>query len=410
MKDATYAPESWENQGMWWTVGPIFRLSICLLLLVNLGSLFGQGAPLVELKLAKDKEQAIRLLQSQQSNFKCAHNVVKSTNYSLRPTVAFTAWAKYKTMVKQGDELRYLIRIRPLGKSDTDWRYYLMRMALSQFSPQFKAYLQRFGVQAAIALTLGEGKYQVETAFFGENSVCLGKLTVEADKRRDSGGAFIPTGAIMTLWEADLESAKLTPEREGELLIVAHLGRARRFRNRLDNFEISVTAQKMLATLESLRFEKVRVVAVCLEQQAIVYEKSGFSASDRRDLVAAMRAVELGTIDFEKIAKPKGHQELIRQVFGSGNPAAVVIVGFTSIFLDKPMDSLLEELKSVGRNIYYLQTRGPGSALDDFFDRLVKKQDGEIYDVYTPNEFQAALKKVRRRLDSRGAKASGHDN
>lgn len=281
-------------------------------------------------------------------------------------------------------------RARAVGS--TEWQYFANPVRFQPL-PEERRNLAVFGTNAIVA---GKGEYEQESLFLsptGGGCRARWKFRVGAIPKQTGDDVVVEEGKLLTQGESLELGLKRPVTRKGELLVVLNVGQDVRNRTRVRRWEQSTLQQALLGLVERVRYERVRVIGVSLQQQAQFYESVNFGPEQIGDLADAIEQLELGTIDASKLRRKAGPQELLAEVLEPKGAQAAVVLGLTSLLAGRPIPELVERMKGYQGRIYYLNLTAP-LMLDDVFEGAVKRAGGRTLEAILPTEYAKVLAKL----------------
>lgn len=343
--------------------------------------------------------------------------------YAMRQTAGLYVVIPSRILEKR-DRLDALFWLRVRSREGGEWRYFGYRVERElrsllrdprarEVDPKLiERYLSRVELIVGASLVFGAGRYDWEAMLLERDGpICRTSETFSVGKApRQDGEIGLEPGEILTSGESFARALELKPKRSGELLVLVNVGRIRRYRSGVDGYEASRLLNVLQGLMERMRFERTRVVAVSFDQQDLFYDEPDFGPREFADLYEELRGLELGTISVSKLANRAGHQEVLSDLFRfeDGAPKAVVMIGFTSRFYERPLEPLVEKLLPLKGKVYYLHVRSPFFGNDvfrDLLDRLAKDAGGRAMDLFLPADLAKALERLEQDLPEGAAAA-----
>lgn len=336
-------------------------------------------------------------------------------SYHFREVRSFQYEISGQSMAAKSNRLFAAIRARGEGG---EWQYFARQFRFSPL-PDDRRHVELNG---SMALVFGKGKYEAELALVNQQgAVCRNAWQFSSTGAPQLEEVMAPEApsTVKTVFES-LELAKLKARREGELLIVVNIGRFGRVRAKVSAYEQWVLTTALAGVLEQLPFQRTRVVAVSLDQQATVFESEQLTQEEFDGLQRSIDDLQVGTIDIKKLNRLGGHMQALEEALlgkMDRHPKAVVVLSLPSSFDDKPTPRLEELMRGFEGKAFYLKLLSPGDAyvrrndgferplrnyaVSDVYQRLVRAAGGKVLDVYTPKDYAKALNRLGRELEPR---------
>jgi hypothetical protein len=336
--------------------------------------------------------------------------------YALRQTARLYVVVPNR-LLESRERLEALFWLRVRSREGGDWRYFGYRVERElrsllrdprarEVDPKLiERYLSRVELIVGASLVFGAGRYEWEAVLLEKDGpVCRAASAFSVGRApKQDGEAGLEPGEILTSGESFARALEQKPKRPGELLVLVNVGRIRPYRTGVDGYEASRLLNVLQGLMERMRFERTRVVAVSFDQQDLFYDEPDFGPREFADLYEELRGLELGTISVSKLANKSGHQEVLSDLFrfDHGAPKALVMIGFTSRFYERPLGPLVEKLLRLDGKVYYLHVRVPFAGNDvfrDLLDRLARDAGGRAIDLFLPKDLAEALERLEQAL------------
>lgn len=209
---------------------------------------------------------------------------------------------------------------------------------------------------------LGEGRYDVNWMMLDDRGrVCRKEWRIEArlsKAERKAGVSTRPhTVAAFSLLGSPDEARARDDSPPFSVTILMHAAALIPWRTHLRVSDRMLLIGSLAALLERLPARSVRLVVFNLDQQKELYRRDGFTLAALDQVEQAVNDLELNTVDYQVLQKPRGHIDLLAGLVNrerhDANPSdAVVFLGPAARFEDKPP-------RTVGDR---------GAALPHFFD------------------------------------------
>lgn len=175
------------------------------------------------------------------------------------------------------------------------------------------------------------------------------------------------------------------------------------------------TADRMLlvgslaALLERIPARSVRLVLFSLDRQKELYRKDDFTVDYMDQVEQALSELELDSVDYAVLQKPKGHvdllAELVNRELRDGNPSdAVVFLGPSARYGDRVPRGALDRIAAIPRFFYFQYHplfRRAAPAITDTIQFAVAGLKGKTMIIHSPAEFAKAIDQLERGVVAR---------
>jgi hypothetical protein len=129
-------------------------------------------------------------------------------------------------------------------------------------------------------------------------------------------------------------------------------------------------------------------------------------------LFDSLDALEVATVDLKNMVDRKGYLNMLaelvnREIASDKPPDAIIFIGPNNRYDDKFPESLLEGGSRT--RFYYLKHGYYGRFLPfaDSIEKLVRSQDGKVFNLVNPRDFASALRKIEEELANRQRQEPG---
>lgn len=258
------------------------------------------------------------------------------------------------------------------------------------------------------SLHLGEGKYRVRWVLEDDlKRVCRASWTVEAKLGR--GDRNVQLRLPPDTAEAMSSPSKSLPPLAGvpplRLTVLLHAAPIMARRTRFAMYDQYVLLSTLLAFLEQVPAEKVRLIIYNLDRQRELLRDEEFSLNELRSVASALTNIELGEVDISTLNNVKGHVELLSNLlngeFKRDDPSdALVFLGPGGRYYDKVPENLIAP-KPEGVRAFYFRQKSYFDRRDPFADSIgmaVKRLGGRTMDIHSPAEFADAIEKFSKAM------------
>ncbi|HJZ96440.1 MAG TPA: hypothetical protein VKE70_08025 [Candidatus Solibacter sp.] len=254
---------------------------------------------------------------------------------------------------------------------------------------------------------LGEGTYDVAWLLRDDQSrVCRKNWRIEVHRGRSEHDVKVAMPAN-TVWDISLRNARLVQPtlddaRALRLTILLNAAPLFQQRMRLRGGDIGTLLSAVDSLLERVPTSNVRLVVFNLEQQRELYRNADFHLSNMLDVVDAMNAIELATVDYTVLQNRKGHvdlvADLVNQETNASDPSDVVLViGPMSRFFDRvPAELLHARSGSAPRflNLRIIPLTPEPATFPDVIHNAIAHVGGKTVAVHSPGEFAKAIARL----------------
>jgi hypothetical protein len=295
-----------------------------------------------------------------------------------------------------------LMRITPEG-GDRKPVYLATRTRLPVV-PQTKAEVEVGG-----GYLLGEGSYQVRWMMLDERGrVCRKDWRIEAKLTRGERRAKVAmrpnSVAAFSLLGSTQETRAHDDSAPFSVTIMLHAAPMFPRRTHLRVSDRMLLVGSLAALLERLPARSVRLVVFNLDQQKELYRQDDFSVAAIDQVAQAMNDLELSSVDFKVLQKPKGHidllADLVNRELAADKPSdAVVFLGPSTRYEDKLPRSALERLASIPKFFYFQYRpflRRMAPAATDTINSTVSGLKGKTMIIHNPGEFAKAIDQLEK--------------
>lgn len=259
---------------------------------------------------------------------------------------------------------------------------------------------------------VGRGEYEVQFLLFDAHGrECRKrwrfKLNPKGDERKLT--EFVAAGEVKPLL---LDAWKGTDDgrpRPHRVAIILHASPLFPRSMRLNSYDQSLLVTTLTSLLEDTPFRETSVHAVNLQQQVELFRTSEMDSAGFLELLDKMEKLELGTIDFAQLSKPKGHVDLLaelinEQLASKEPPDAIIFIGPNSRYTQQFPRELIEQLPASDRPQFFylhLDYYSRWWPFEDTIEKLTESQGGKVFKIHHPKQFAAAIRKMEEILERR---------
>src|SRR5215831_19236067 len=362
------------------------------------------------------------------------HSLRPALDYSFRFQTGYRIDVPLAQYRGEGHELRILVRVIPEGREAV----YLSSTARLPEVPQ-----TNLDGEFAGKFVVGEGSYGVEVLVQDDSQrVCQAQWRIQAKRSGSTRDLKMPTppGAVEEAVQAGAAAgeAERSGARIGRLTILVQAAPMAPGRAELDDSDVTRLSDALGSLVEQMPAQSMRVALFNLEQRLVLWKKDGFAAADLEDVVAEMRKLQLGTVDYKAMQGREYPAELMahmldEELHAAAAPDAVIVLGPAARVRDA-IPSQWTTPPAFSARLFYLQYQSdrnrfmpPGvnppeigyggrgrptvdsgqtmspTPMSDTIDRFMQRWKGETIVVRTPQEFADAIRKMGSRIPKRSA-------
>src|SRR5215471_7342812 len=364
------------------------------------------------------------------------HSLKPALDYSFRFQTGYRIDVPLAQYRGEGHELRVLVRVIPEGRDAV----YLSSTAKLPDVPQ-----TNMDGEFAGKFVVGEGSYGVEVLVQDDSQrVCQAQWRIQAKRSGSTRDLKLATspGAVEEAVQAGTAPAasERSVARIGRLTILVHAAPMAPGRTELDDSDVTRLSDALGSLVEQMPAQSMRVALFNLEQRLVLWKKDGFAAADLEDVVAEMRKLQLGTVDYKAMQGPEYPAELMahmldEELHAAATPDALIVLGPAARVRDA-VPSQWTIPAAFSARLFYLQYQSgqnrflppglnpsptvyggrgrppvdsdPGAVtsptpMSDTIDRFMQRWKGETLVVRTPQEFADAIRKMGSRIPKRSS-------
>ena len=330
--------------------------------------------------------------------------VAPRLSFSFRLQLGYVVRVPLKEYVGPGHALAVLTRVTPEGGRGPV--YFASGIRLPRL-PKNKIELEVGGTYL-----VGEGRYAVDWAMVDEkNRTCRKSWQAEAklgsnERAVNTGMAPGTVGEVsLRRWSAQGNTVDdVRPIRR--LTILLHAAPIITRMTRLRAQDRAILLASLVSLLESLPARSVRLVVFNLDQQKELFRQEVLTPEAFDEVAQSMNNLQLQTVDYRVLQNKRGHigllADLVNQELTAKDPSdAVIILGPTSRYYDKFLDTEIDGHASAAPRVFYLQYKpywGRGADFPDSIEFATKKVRGKTMAIHTPDEFAKAIKQIEAQM------------
>lgn len=202
----------------------------------------------------------------------------------------------------------------------------------------------------------GPGKYKAELLLISpDNKTFFKRWTFRTEPSSGFVGPMKPNAVGEVLprrWDG-----KLNPR---GIRLTLLLNATSRSASQAELWDYQFLLTMVRTVLEQLPCRSLRVVAFNLDQEAELFRRDGFSVEEWDDLEAALKGVQLSTIDYRKL-RPSSRAEFLTHLVEdetSASADAVLLLGRLPHFLSKSPKEIKPSSFAGAAKLYYLRCDG----------------------------------------------------
>ena len=325
-------------------------------------------------------------------------------SYSFRLQSGYVVHVPMKQYFGPRHVLAILTRVTPEGHDPV---YFASALRLPAI-PKTRTELEVGG-----SYLLGEGRYAVDWMMIDDKDrVCRKSWRVEAklDPAGRSLGIGMPPGTVgevsLHRWSTQTDSVDdVRPIRR--LTVLLHAAPIVTRTTRIRAQDRAILLGSLVQLLESLHARSVRLVVFNLDQQKELFREDVLKPEAFDELSQAMSNLQLQVVDYHVLQNRRGHigllAGLVNEELAAKDPSdAVILLGPTSRYFDKFLDTEIDGHSSATPRVFYLQYKSywdRGADFPDSIEFATKKVRGKTMTIHTPDEFAKAIKQIQEQLN-----------
>jgi len=168
---------------------------------------------------------------------------------------------------------------------------------------------------------------------------------------------------------------------------------------RVSSYDRSVLMTSLTTLLDTVKATAATVIAVDPRNRKIIFNTSNFTPRERFRLAREMAAVNLGVVSLDTLKGPNASEFMESVLTAAQEPAAksdaVVFLGPAFGWYGRLTPRMKEIAKTLPRPHFLGLTRIAGLP-DGLVAQVVKSADGEVKQLFSPDDFAKAIAKVGR--------------
>jgi hypothetical protein len=325
-------------------------------------------------------------------------------NFGFRFQAGYVARLPLSQYSGAGHKIAILIKITPEG-GDRKPVYLLQTLKLPP--------IQKTNQEGEIGggYLLGEGRYTVAWMLLDDaNRVCHKEWRIEAQLQH-SESKVRPAMPPFTVSDFSLraDSSRRGPDdaRPLRLTVLLHAAPLSPRRTQLRASDRMMLLGSLASLLERVPTRTVRLVVFSLDQQKEVYRKDGFVPQELEQVAQSLNDLELGTVNYGVLQHRLGYLDLLanlvhRELTATEPADAVVFLGPTARFADKPSKTALEKTAGAAPRFFYFQFkpifRRNTADFPDSIHFTVDRLKGKNLVIHSPGEFAKAIEDLETRV------------
>ncbi len=317
------------------------------------------------------------------------------------------------------------------------------------------AAMPRVTAQPRGNFVVGEGAYFVEVVIQDDRQrSCHSAWHIQTHRTGSERMLKLRTepGTVEETRSANLQlSGTAAHPKLGRLTILLHAAPLPSSLSRLQPNDVQRLLNSVVAILEQLPAQSVRLIAFNLDQQAVIFRKEGFAASHMNELQSALQQLELGKVDIQILQHGGKATDLLAGLLAGemGDAAtadALVLMGSRARAFGAAAPETLSKLPATGPPMFYFQYKmywpirglmveplGSGSGrggggrgagrgggrgnqdapagpimprpIPDSIEDIMKRVKGQTIAIRTPHNLSDAIQRVAARIDGPEAAA-----
>jgi len=330
-------------------------------------------------------------------DFPCAVRAIKpALGFDLRLHAGYQADIRPEPPVQKEGNLQVVMRVTPAGAGALPVNF-TERARVPNLEE-----LQKRRLTVTGAFAVGEGSYRVDWLLRDQaGGVCSAHWNVEAKlPRRARGISLTPPGRVQSNSLNPFRREPPGPRAEPLLHVKVLVNFASRSVSTaiLEPRNLDPVLAILRAMVRDARVSRFSVVGFLLADQRIFYRQGEADAIDFPGLGKALRSLELGTVEYERLVQERGREwflaDLLKaEIGGADRPDALVIVSPRVGMREDVPARELKELGPLGYPVFYLKCglfRLPDPS--DAIGRLIGIFRGREYRILAPAEIGYAVR------------------
>ena len=226
------------------------------------------------------------------------------------------------------------------------------------------AAMPRASAQSRGNFVVGEGAYFVEVVIQDDRQRnCRSAWHIQTHRTGSERLLTLRTepGTVEETRSANLQlSGTAAHPKLGRLTILLHAAPLPSSLSRLQPNDVQRLLNSVVALLEQLPAQSVRLIAFNLDQQVVILRKEGFAASDMSELQSALQQLELGKVDIQILQHGGQATDLLAGLLaGEMGEAAtadtLVVMGSRARTFGPAAPETLSKLPATGPPTFYFQ-------------------------------------------------------
>jgi hypothetical protein len=197
-------------------------------------------------------------------------------------------------------------------------------------------------------------------------------------------------------------SGEYARNRSGSLTVILDAAPMNHASLRLRAWDRALLLDSLSSVLTRTSARSVRLVAMNLDQQREIFRDDDFGKKGWMQLSERLRALELGTVSYRVLERPRGWSDVLVEILGReiGSPApsdVVVFLGPTARIEAKLPPELLPRRTSPKPEFFYIEYFPywlRGREYPDALAHVTHALGGQILKIHSPGELAAAIGKI----------------
>jgi hypothetical protein len=316
--------------------------------------------------------------------------------------------------------------------------------------------MPRVSAQSRGNFVVGEGAYFVEVLIQDDRQRnCRSAWHIQTRRTGSERLLKLRTepGTVEETRSANLQlSGTAADAKLGRLTVLLHAAPLPSSLSRLQPNDVQRLLNSVVALLEQLPAQSVRLIAFNLDQQAVIFRKEGFAASHMTELQSALQQLELGKVDVQILQHGGKATDLLAgllaaEMADAATADALVVMGSRARTFGAAAPETLSKLPAAGPPIFYFQYkmywpirgltveplgsasgrgggggRGAGRGggrgnqddtsapimprpMPDSIEEIMKRVKGQTIAIRTPHNLSDAIQRVAARIEGPEAAA-----
>lgn len=354
-----------------------------------------------------NSDLAVLTLQEPRRDLPCTVVPVKpALGFDFRFHAGYEVSIPLKELAGLENLLTMIFRVTPVGRPQ-EAVYFVQRVRVPAIEPDAKgeAYLQG-------AFDLGEGRYHVDWLMRDRRERFCSyywDALAELSPRDKDVAVTLPPGTIAQadpeLFREEPPVARVQDQPALNVKVLINFAPQNARAATLQPLDIAALISILRVIAREPRISKFSVVAFNLQEQRILYRQDHTDRIDFPALGEALRSLNLGTIDLQRLIRKHGETEFLkeliqREIGGEDRPDALIFAGPKAMLEENIPPDALKEVGEVEYPVFYMNynLNPQMNPWRDAIGRAVRFFRGYEYTITRPRDLWAALNEIISRI------------